>query len=103
MGKKAVTNVPTNEQKIMEEGSAPHTEHSTKEKKRNQHRFLDEYDTVVQCQKCGRKQYLMFANGLKNGWSQCCRYTMPIIECHADIEKAVKSIPITVEKKRSQQ
>ena len=50
------------------------------------------YDTVVQCKKCGKKQYLMFVNGLKNGWSKCCGETMPIIEHHADIEEAVKQI-----------
>jgi len=50
------------------------------------------YDTIVQCKKCFRKQYLQFVNGLKNGWSKCCGYTMPIIYCDADIDKAVKSI-----------
>ena len=47
-------------------------------------------DTVVECSKCGRRQYLMFANGLKNGWSKCCGYTMSIIFTDADINKAVK-------------
>jgi len=58
--------------------------------------MLDEYDTTVQCKKCGKKQHLNFANGLKNGWSKCCGYTMPIIRCTANIEEAVKSLPIEV-------
>lgn len=52
-------------------------------------------DTVVQCKKCGRTQYLKFANGLKNGWSKCCGYTMPIVFHKADIEKSVRSLPIS--------
>jgi len=44
-------------------------------------------DTVVECKKCGRRQYLKFANGLKNGWSKCCGYTMPIVFCKANIEE----------------
>lgn len=50
------------------------------------------YDTVVRCKKCGRTQYLMFKNGLTNGWSKCCGYTMPIIIMNADVEKEVKTI-----------
>ena len=50
------------------------------------------YDTIVQCKKCGRKQYLQFVNGLKNGWSKCCGYTMPIAFCDADIDGAVKEV-----------
>jgi len=60
--------------------------------------FAGNYDTIVQCSKCGKKQLLNFANGLKNGWSKCCGYTMPIIFCEADIDAAVKSLPIKVEK-----
>lgn len=52
----------------------------------------EEYDTTVECKKCGKKQYLMFANGLKNGWSKCCGYTMPIVHCTANIEKIVKRV-----------
>lgn len=55
-----------------------------------------EYDTTVQCPKCGRKQHLQFVNGLKNGWSKCCGYTMPIVSCTANIEEAIRSLPITV-------
>lgn len=59
-------------------------------------RFAD-CDTVVQCKKCGRKQYLSFVNGLKNGWDKCCGYTMSIIECKADIGKVVQSlIPMSI-------
>ena len=54
-------------------------------------------DTTVQCKKCGRKQHLMFANGLKNGWSQCCGYTMPIIQTTANIKKAVGALAIQME------
>ena len=49
-------------------------------------------DTVVQCKKCGRRQFLNFVDGLKNGWSECCGETMPIMQCKADIGKAVQSI-----------
>jgi len=63
---------------------------------RNMRRFGD--DVVVECQKCGKRQYLKFANGLKNGWSICCGYTMPIIFCEANIEEAVKSLPISITK-----
>jgi len=59
-----------------------------------------EYDTVVQCKKCGKRQYLQFANGLKNGWSKCCGQTMTIIRCTANIEEAVKSLPITITRAR---
>jgi len=56
--------------------------------------FKGGYDTIVECKKCGKRQYLMFANGLKNGWSKCCGVTMSIVYCTADINKAVKkSIP----------
>jgi len=55
-----------------------------------------DYDTTVQCPKCGRKEHLQFVNGLKNGWSKCCGYTMTIVRCTADIDKAVRSLPITV-------
>lgn len=48
------------------------------------------YDTVVQCKKCGRKQFLDFVNGLKNGWSKCCGETMPILKTTANTDKAVK-------------
>lgn len=54
-------------------------------------KILRGYYTVVQCKKCGRKQYLQFANGLKNGWSKCCGYTMPIIKTTANIEEATKT------------
>jgi len=60
-------------------------------------RVLADYDTVVECKKCGKRQYLFFVNGLKNGWDKCCGYTMPIIYCIANIEEAVKSLPITME------
>ena len=50
------------------------------------------YDTVVQCKKCGRKQFLDFANGLKNGWSKCCGYTMPILYCEANINEEFKKV-----------
>jgi len=53
-------------------------------------------DTTVQCLKCGKKQHLQFVNGLKNGWSKCCGYTMPIVHCTANIEEAVRSLPITL-------
>jgi hypothetical protein len=53
-------------------------------------RFGD--DTVVECPKCGRRQYLKFANGLKNGWSKCCGYTMPIVFCKANIVEAVREV-----------
>lgn len=49
-------------------------------------------DTVVRCSKCGRTQYLRFANGLKNGWSECHGLTMPIVFHQADIEKAVLEV-----------
>jgi len=59
-----------------------------KELEKNLARFGQ--DTVVECPKCGRRQYLKFANGLKNGWSKCCGgYTMPIIYCIANIGEAV--------------
>ena len=61
-------------------------------KQQHYQRLLKDYDTIVQCKKCFKKQYLRFVNGLKNGWSQCCGYTMPIIYCDADIDKAVESI-----------
>jgi len=48
-----------------------------------------DYDTVVQCKKCGKKQYLNFINGLRNGWSICCGYTMPIIHTKANIERDI--------------
>ena len=55
--------------------------------------FLDDYDTIVECPKCGKRQHLMFYYGLKNGWSKCCGdYTMPIVECKADIKEAIKRI-----------
>lgn len=38
-------------------------------------------DTMVECSKCGRREFLMFANGLKNGWTKCCGYTMTIKVC----------------------
>jgi hypothetical protein len=51
------------------------------------------YDCVVQCSKCGRTQYLLFKNGLKNGWDTCCGgLTMPIMWQEANIDKAVKEI-----------
>ena len=50
------------------------------------------HDTVVQCKKCGRKQYLDFINGLKNGWSQCCGQTMPILKTTANIPQVMKEI-----------
>ena len=63
--------------------------------KKNLARFGN--DTVVQCKKCGRTQYLKFKNGLKYGWSKCCGYTMPIVYCIANIEDAVKSLPLSVD------
>jgi hypothetical protein len=50
------------------------------------------YDCIVQCTKCKRVQYLQFANGLRNGWSLCCGYTMPIVWQNANFDKAVKSV-----------
>jgi len=50
-------------------------------------------DTIVQCPKCKRTQYLQFKNGLKNGWSKCCNgLTMPIIYQEANIDKTIKQI-----------
>jgi len=57
------------------------------------------YDTIVECKKCGHREYLMFANGLKNGWNKCCGETMPILVTIGNIEEAVKSIPIEREGK----
>lgn len=49
-------------------------------------------DTVVECKKCGRRQHLNFVNGLKNGWSKCCGYTMPIIYIkNNDVAKVVEN------------
>lgn len=48
------------------------------------------HDTVVQCKKCGRKQYLDFINGMKNGWSKCCGETMLLLKTTADIEQSVR-------------
>jgi len=59
-------------------------------------RIEAEYDTTVQCPKCGKKQHLQFVNGLKNGWTKCCGYAMPIIRCTANIEQAVKELPIKI-------
>jgi hypothetical protein len=50
------------------------------------------YDCIVQCKTCGKTQYLEFRNGLRNGWSLCCNYTMPIIWQQANIDKAVGDI-----------
>jgi len=50
------------------------------------------FDTIVQCKKCGRKQRLRFADGLKSGWGMCCGYTMSIVYTEADIEEAVKEV-----------
>jgi len=50
------------------------------------------YDTVVGCKKCGRRQFLNFANGLKNGWSECCGEAMPIIKTTANIEQEIKKV-----------
>jgi len=50
-------------------------------------------DTIVQCPKCKRTEYLQFKNGLKNGWSKCCNgLTMPIIYQEANIDNALKQI-----------
>lgn len=58
-------------------------------------------DTVVECKKCGKREYLDFANGLKNGWSECCGEVMIIIKTTANIDKAVEKTvkPIKVLKK----
>ena len=62
--------------------------------------MLAGYDTIVGCQKCGRVQHLDFINGLKNGWSECCGQTMPIIKCVADIEQIIKTLlKVEVKKK----
>jgi len=52
--------------------------------------LLGDNDTIVECKKCGRRQHLKFVNGFKNGWSECCGYTMPIVYCIANIGEAVK-------------
>ena len=50
-------------------------------------------DTVCKCFKCGRIQYLNFADGLKNGWSKCCGgLTMTMVYMDTDIDKAVSAI-----------
>lgn len=52
-------------------------------------------DTIVQCSYCERTQYLLFRNGLKNGWDRCCHgFTMPIIYQEANIAEAVKSLRV---------
>lgn len=50
---------------------------------------MDGYDTTVQCKNCGRKEHLNFINGLKNGWSKCCGYTMPIVACTANMDEVM--------------
>lgn len=55
-------------------------------------------DTVVQCKKCGRKQFLDFANGLKNGWSKCCGETMSILKTVADVERETSKALDNIEK-----
>jgi hypothetical protein len=50
------------------------------------------HDTVVQCKKCGRKQFLDFINGLKNGWSSCCGQTMPILKTTANVSEIMKKL-----------
>lgn len=66
------------------------TKNEVKHFKKRFARFGD--DTVVRCKRCGRTQYLKFENGLRNGWSLCHGYTMPIIYQQADIDKAVGNI-----------
>jgi DNA polymerase/3'-5' exonuclease PolX len=68
-----------------EDMSCPSQTKTTKEE------YPYDTDTLVQCSKCGRKQWLRFASGLKNGWSKCCGgLTMPIIKTKANIRKAVQ-------------
>lgn len=50
------------------------------------------YDTVVQCKKCGHKEYLEFINGLRNGWNQCCGQTMPILKTTANIQEVMHKL-----------
>lgn len=48
-------------------------------------------DSMVECEKCGKRSFLNFANGLRNGWGICCGYTMTL-KIHPNgkvIEKAV--------------
>jgi len=52
-------------------------------------------DTIVECGKCGRRQHLEFVNGLRNGWSKCCGYTMSIVHIEnmdEVVENSVKAI-----------
>jgi hypothetical protein len=53
-------------------------------------------DTIVQCKKCWKKQHVNFADALKNGWPLCHGETMVMVFSDADIDKAVKSLPITI-------
>jgi hypothetical protein len=50
------------------------------------------HDTVVQCKKCGRKQYLEFINGMKNGWSKCCGETMLLLKTTADMKQVIHEL-----------
>ena len=82
-----------NQSKSLEQSSIPKKLKRTATKKqiKRMRRLGD--DTIVQCEYCGRTQYLKFVNGLRNGWSRCCHgLTMPIIYHEADVEKAVKEI-----------
>ena len=54
--------------------------------------FYGTNDTIVECRKCGRREHLMFANGLRNGWTICCGETMILIKTKANIEKSVEKV-----------
>lgn len=61
-----------------------------KNKSLDPRKYSPDDDTIVQCRTCGRRQYLQFINGLKNGWGKCCGHTMEIIVMDANIDDAVK-------------
>lgn len=48
-----------------------------------------ELDTECRCRHCNKAQFVNFATCLKEGWPECCGWTMQLILTKADIPEEI--------------
>ena len=53
-------------------------------------------DSMVQCEKCGRQEFLNFSDGLRNGWGMCCGYSMTL-KIHPNMKAIEKAVSIVID------
>jgi hypothetical protein len=49
-----------------------------------------QHDCELRCNVCGRESKANFASSLRDGWEECCGYTMSLVSTSADVGDATR-------------